>query len=591
MAVQSATSNFGWQNKFSTTLSSGITASDTTIPLTSLPTPSEGFLVIEPDSSTNWEVIYYTSKTGSAVVCTSVASGRGQDDSTAQSHSSGATVRMDTTAGMFEVLQNMSAMTPGSAGGTAFASGWTLIPSTVFNTVVANGNRSYTCTVNSTDLTSYISAGMRVRTTRTVAAPTQCTSLNGTTQYYSKSSPAGMTFTDDFVVSAWVKMTQYGAFSKIASRYNGTSGWEFGVNSGGQVYLEGFNAGAGNNSFVQSYQSIPLNKWVHVAAQLDMSTYTATTTTSYVMIDGVDVPASVTRQGTNPTALIQAGNLEIGSANAANFFPGKIAQVAIFSAKVTQATIQGYISQGLSGSETSLISAYSFNNAITDLNTTNANNLTANGSAVATSADSPFGAQADGTVSSTLDYGIITKISYSTNTTVVVQVPEGCTIPTTGGVSALSYSIQKAPYGMPVGKNKWQIRVGMSNQTVVSSPTTNIWYGYNASGNSTTITVPIGDWVYGYETTPYATRASASTVSAFVTLSTANNTESDIEMTGRVYAVSVTEILSTVKREKPLSLSSSQVYYLNYKTDTSSITNIQSSPSVFSTIYADCAYL
>lgn len=109
--AQSSTPAIGWQNKFSTTLSSGITASDTTIPLTSLPTPSEGFLVLEPDSSTGWEVIYYTSKTGSAVVCPSVAAGRGQDDSTAASHSSGATVRMDTTAGMFEVLQNATGLT------------------------------------------------------------------------------------------------------------------------------------------------------------------------------------------------------------------------------------------------------------------------------------------------------------------------------------------------------------------------------------------------------------------------------------------------------------------------------------------------
>ncbi|NBW21919.1 MAG: LamG domain-containing protein, partial [Caulobacteraceae bacterium] len=421
MPVQTATSNFGWQNKFSTTLSSGITASDTTIPLTSLPTPSEGFLVIEPDSSTNWEVIYYTSKTGyytsktgSAVVCTSVASGRGQDDSTAQSHSAGATVRMDTTAGMFEVLQNMSAMTPGSAGGTAFASGWTLIPSTVPNTVTYNGNRSYTCVINSTDLTSYVSAGMRVRTTRTVAAPTQCTSLNGTTQYYSKSSPAGMTFTDDFVVSAWVKLSSYAAGNQtVVSRFNGTSGWQLNIQSTGQIELVGFNGGGANKSYLQSYQSLPLNKWVHVTAQLDMSSFTATTTTSYAMIDGVDIPVQVGRAGTNPTSLIQAGNLEIGSTNSGTApFNGKIAQVAIFNAKVTQAIMQGYISQGLSGSETSLISAYSFNNSINDLNTTNANNLTANGSAVATNADSPFGGQADGTVSSTIDYGIITKISY-----------------------------------------------------------------------------------------------------------------------------------------------------------------------------------
>jgi hypothetical protein len=68
-----------------------------------------------------------------------------------------------------------------------------------------------------------------------------------------------------------------------------------------------------------------------------MSAFTATTLTSYTMLDGLDVPATVSRAGTNPTALIQAGNLQIGAANTLNFFPGKIAQVAIYNAKVTQA--------------------------------------------------------------------------------------------------------------------------------------------------------------------------------------------------------------------------------------------------------------
>jgi len=323
--------------------------------------------------------------------------------------------------------------------------GYTAVGATP-NTVTANGNRSYTCVFNSTDLSGFLSSGMRLRTTRTVPAPTQCTSLNGTTQYYSKSSPAGMTFTDDFVVSAWVKLSSY-ASGVIAGRYNGTSGWYMNINASGQVVLTGFNAGAGNYSSVNTYQSVPLNKWVHVSAQLDMSAFTATTTTSYVMIDGVDVPVVVSRGGTNPTALAQpVADLQIGAANSTLFFPGKIAQVAIYNAKVTQATIKASISQGLSGSETSLISAYSFNNAITDLSA-NANNLTANGAAVATNADSPFGGQASGLISATLDYGIIQSVTFSTNTTVVVQVPEGCTIPTSGGVSAVSYATQASPYG------------------------------------------------------------------------------------------------------------------------------------------------
>jgi len=355
------------------------------------------------------------------------------------------------------------------------------------DTVAANGNRSYTLTHNSTDLTDYLSPGMRLRTTRTVSAPTQCTSLNGTTQYYSKSSPAAMTFTDDFVVSAWVKLSSYPASdSGIVSRFNGTSGWILVAKTNGQITLQGYNAGGGNASTVTSYQSIPLNKWVHISAQLDMSTFTATTTTSYVMIDGVDVPASVTRTGTNPTALVQAGNLEIGSFNGGtNFFPGKIAQVAIYNAKVTQATILASINQGLSGSETSLISAYSFNNAITDLSA-NANNLTANGAAVATNADSPFGGQASGLISATLDYAEIVDVTFSTNTTVTVRVPYGNTIPTSGGVSAVSYSTQEAPYGMPKISNIIGYAQIASNQSGFTGS------GTQVQGMSCPVTVPAG---------------------------------------------------------------------------------------------------
>ena len=375
-----------------------------------------------------------------------------------------------------------------------FNGGWSPVESPP-DTVVANGNRSYTLTFNSLDLTDTISPGMRVRTTRTVAAPDQCTDLEASSsQYYNKTSPSGMTFTDDFVVSAWIKLESYppsGGYYTIASRYNGTSGWELRVKTGsGQIEMYGWNGGAGNYSGAVSYQSVPLNKWVHVTAQLDMSTFTATTTTTYMMIDGVDIPCVVTRGGTNPTALIQAGNLEIGSTNSGTSpFDGKIAQVAIYSAKVTQATILASMNQGLTGSETSLISAYSFNNSINDLSAT-ANNLTAQGSAVATNADSPFG---NGGVSSTLDYALIQTIAFSTNTTIVAQVPEGCTIPTTGGVSSVAYSVQANPYGWVSDKGRWQVATYKLVSNNYSIGAINTWVSSYVK-----LSIPIGSWRVDY---------------------------------------------------------------------------------------------
>jgi hypothetical protein len=101
-----ATPSLSFQNFFTTTLASGITASDTTIYLNSLPTGSEGYLVIEPDSSTNKEIIYYTSKGANFVTLPSVAAGRGVGGTTAVSHSSGVTVQMNVVAEHFEALQD-----------------------------------------------------------------------------------------------------------------------------------------------------------------------------------------------------------------------------------------------------------------------------------------------------------------------------------------------------------------------------------------------------------------------------------------------------------------------------------------------------
>ncbi len=105
-----ATPNLGFQNWYSSTLSSGVTASDTTLYLNSLPTPSEGYLVIEPDSTTNREIIFYNSKGANFVTVPSV-SDRGVGGTTAVSHSSGVTVQMNIVAEHFEALQD----------GTAFA--------------------------------------------------------------------------------------------------------------------------------------------------------------------------------------------------------------------------------------------------------------------------------------------------------------------------------------------------------------------------------------------------------------------------------------------------------------------------------------
>lgn len=511
-----------------------------------------------------------------ATIATSRSSSASSDDGTPPTY--GYPIAVVTVANGFSTITNgnirdIRTNCIVNLGSSSVSSGWTDLGYTP-NTITYNSNRSYDLVFNSTDLTSTISNGMRLKLSRLVSAPTRCTSLNGTNQYYSKSSPAGTTFTDDFVVSAWVKLSSYpSADSGVVSRYNGTSGWIFYIDTSGRVVLGGYNGGAGNNSKVISSQSIPLNKWVHIAAQLDMSSFTATTTTSYIMFDGLDTPASVTRGGTNPTALIQAGNLEIGSFNAGGFLPGKIAQAAYFNAKVTQATIRTYISQGLAGTETSLVSAYSFDNSINDLSS-NANNLTANNSAVATNADSPFAQDDNGTPTGSTDVAIIQANSFSTNTTITVQVPEGCTIPTSGGISAIAYSTQKMPFGFPANQEKWTVLTLNTLDSVQSSPVNGTWY----NPNTISLTIPVGAWQIAYMANLNWNTSGAQTDSyAAITLSTANNSESDVELScwGRLGGASGTlryNVATT--RMKGLTLSSATPYYLNIKSMGGAISTI-----------------
>lgn len=79
--------NFGYQNFYSGLLTSDITSGTLTLPLDTVPTPTSGILVIDPNSSTNREVILYTSKGASNVVCPS--DGRGYSGTSAVAHLTG----------------------------------------------------------------------------------------------------------------------------------------------------------------------------------------------------------------------------------------------------------------------------------------------------------------------------------------------------------------------------------------------------------------------------------------------------------------------------------------------------------------------
>ena len=418
------------------------------------------------------------------------------------------------------------------------------------NTITALGNRSYTVVVNSVDLTATTSVGMRLKLPRTVTAPTGSITLNGTTQYANKTSPSGMTFIDDFTISAWIKLSAYTA-SGIASRHNGTTGFYLNLLATGQLIMRSQN-GAGAKD-TTSYQSIPLNKWVHVAGSQDVSG------ASYKMyIDGVEVPSSTTGTGTGIT---QAGDLQIGATTtlAVPSFSGQLAQVAIYSAVLTAATIRASMNQTLTGSETSLVSAYKLDQAsgLTDLAATG-NTLTAQGSPSYSTTQTPFTNSVTGTsvTAGTTNYGIIMAQTFSTNTTYTIQIPEGETLPTTGGIGTVSYSTQKTPYGFPGQRGKWQlITFGKATETTTYS--NNTWTQINGQQ----ISLPVGEWEVGFAVTWGVNVASGAIHQ--VTLSTASNSESDPSWTDYFNFRDTTSTSAYRHRNNGyLSLSASTSYYL-----------------------------
>ncbi len=462
--------------------------------------------------------------------------------------------------------------------GTSGADGWSPLGQPL-TSITALGNRSYTAVVSGVDTTGVTSVGQRLKLPRTVTAPTGALTLNGTTQYASKTTPSGMAQTDDISVVQWVKISAYQqGYFQSKTTTPGTNGWRLYMDANGTVSING------DGRYATTYQSLPLNKWVHVAATLDMSGNSA-----LIYFDGVLVPSS-TLTGVAAT-FTNSGNYAIGATSAgATPLAGKIVQVAVFSAVLSAATIKAMANQTLTGSETNVISAYKLDQAsgLNDLSA-NANNLTATGSPTYAS-DTPFTNSVAGTsvTAGTTNYGIIMAQSFSTNTTYTIQIPEGETLPTTGGIGTVSYSTMRVPYGFPGQKGKWALKSIYLAAMVTSGSVNGTWYNPNTS-----LVVPTGEWIAGYNTSPYVANGT-NYPSVWTTLSTTNNSVSDPEF--RVYALFSSSVnhsdVSNVSAEKDISLSTATPYYLNLMTDQAGTPTLQANVTNSAVVIsAENAYL
>ena len=391
-----------------------------------------------------------------------------------------------TAAELDNLVENIEALADGTglndavitqdklATGADFATGWNVNALPAVTAVTNNGNRSYTLT-HASSVASLVSEGMRRRFQRTVATNTYMGGLfNGSSHYFTKTTPSGTlgTVTNNFTIEAYVQPTSYAA-GAIAARADAASNNSLYIKTEatGQVSCVVQSGGVANFRSITTYRSLPLNKKTHIAA-------TWTSGTVLIYFDGVSVPVSTaTTGGTAPTTAGTGGDWSIGRLGAYNgaYFPGYISNVAVYDAVLSPATIREHAKGKLLGNEPNCIGAWSLDNTPNDQSAAG-NNLTATGG-VGFSNVSPFGNNGK---SSTLEYGLTMNVS-SDGLTEVVQVPEGCALPT--AITSQDYSTQGNPFGFPTTPIK--ILESILKASFTTSATSSI---VDISGHSITYT-------------------------------------------------------------------------------------------------------
>jgi hypothetical protein len=161
---------------------------------------------------------------------------------------------------------------------------------------------------------------------------------------------------------------------------------------------------------------------------------------------------------------------------------------------------------------------------------------------------------------------------------------------TSGAISAIYYSSMKAPFGFPLSPTKWTVEITDTSRRNQTNPTAGTWYNLGAI----TISVPIGCWKISYSVlygTEYCVNWNR------VTLSTANNSESDADFTSAIYLYANSgtnqNMHTTLYKEKFLSIVSKTSYYLNVEADTANASQVICFTGNVSktTIRAVCTYL
>jgi hypothetical protein len=181
-------------------------------------------------------------------------------------------------------------------------------------------------------------------------------------------------------------------------------------------------------------------------------------------------------------------------------------------------------------------------------------------------------------------YFIITAVS---STTLTLYGGTDYTL-TSAGISNPMFSGHKAPLGFPVLPSKWTVTASDTSDRSQGVAVANTWYNLG----SLSISMPIGAWYASYSLTQYSGTTSGG-VAVRVTLSTANNTESNTEMTSYWETVGgVSQQLSQWIQKAPelITVAAKTTHYLNSNhNSTSALHNLNARRTA--RIKLVCAYL
>jgi len=143
------------------------------------------------------------------------------------------------------------------------------------------------------------------------------------------------------------------------------------------------------------------------------------------------------------------------------------------------------------------------------------------------------------TQNSTVRYGIVHAIAFSTNTTITIYGGSDYDVDDTGSyaISDFAYSHSKSPHGFPLDPDKWSEEAVQTSYVTKTTPVQNTWYNAMDVGNLPSLDMPIGKWYSEYTAHSYFTYSTTGGKSCQASLSTSSSSESDSDLTDRIAGV------------------------------------------------------